>query len=157
MAKKQRISDLEKYTVVGVAALVDASHVLIGAAEIIPVIGIAFVPVDYLISFFSFLGFLGWYVKIGSTVKRMEIRIASNMLISFASMLMSGVPYGGPFFSFILSGLFTIRTYLFIRSIQKEDKEEAVKLLLEVKGVSKNPTKQMVRDYTRYTKSEKVV
>jgi hypothetical protein len=80
-----------------------------------------------------------------------------NILLLFFSMIISWVPYGGPFMAFILSIFFTVRTYTFIKSVQKEDKEEALKLILQAKGIRGNPTKQMLRDYTRYTKAEKTV
>lgn len=152
MARHQRISNLEKYTVVSAAAFVDAGHVLIGLAQNIPIMGVSFVMVDYFVSMMSFFGFTAWYIKVGGTRKRIGQRIALNILILFASMIFSGVPYGGPFIAFILMMFFTVRTYFFISSLQKEDLEEAKKLDEKAQLIAKGAVRA-VNTYSKMGRS----
>lgn len=160
MAKKQRISNLEKYVVLSAAAFADGAQILIAAAEEIPVVGIVFVAIEFFLTFTSFIGFTAWYVKVGMSGKRMWQRIWLNILLLIFSMIVSWVPYGGPIMAYFLMFFFTVRTYFFIRSIQKEDKEEgekSVKLTLRAQGARKKQMEQIKVDYARYTKAEKVV
>jgi cell division protein FtsB len=148
MAKLQRISNLEKYAVVGIAAFVDTSHLFMAVVQEIPVAGIAFVVVDYGISFLSFFGFLAWYIKVGIGTKRMWMRIGLNLLLLFLQLFVSGIPYGGPIVAAFIMLFFTINTYLLIRSVQKEDVENNKKLEAQAQKLTQE-AQQKVRGYTR--------
>ena len=122
MSKKQRISDLEKYAVMSTALFYNFGNVLVGAAQLLPIVGVLFVWVDFFVSLLGFLGFTAWYIKIGAGVKRMWIRICFSIFLLLLEMVSSSIPYGGAILSgFVMIG-FTLSTYLLIRSVQKEDR-----------------------------------
>lgn len=121
--KRQRISTFAATVAVTAALAEDGAHVLITLAEFIPIIGVAFTFVDFLISMTSFFGFFYWYWSLHAGLKRFWIRILVNIALVLIKVPISMTPYGGPILAFFIGFIFTITTILFIRAVRKDDKE----------------------------------
>lgn len=117
--KKERISDSNKYLIVGTAVFYDTLQALFGLFHFIPVVGNGFsIVLGYMISILAFLTFFVWFSVKGVSFFRGKKAARRTLLwVSEYIPVLNSLPIPGWTF-------FTIYT---IKMVQSEDKEENAK------------------------------
>lgn len=123
MQRRQRITTTAKWGLLAIALSADLLHFLFAIVAWIPVVGLVGTIGSFVLSFLTLTVFGIWFTGLSAGAERIMAWALTTGSILLLQLFASMAPFAGATLALIIAFWVTIRLYIFIRIIEREDAE----------------------------------